>query len=258
MPTYKGHRVTHQRLTQARSRTSTRAPWARGGRAMRGTQAGAVSAREGLARRDSPRVRAASPGCRARRAGAGCSCGHRLRVVPGGGGRAGEPAGHGVGHRPVDAGDGGGRVVLVVADQAPVQYQDPVGLLDAPSLRLGGRFRAGCAGRTGSGQAGQSAERSSRPLISTRSTTGRGTWMSGRTWTGGDWRSLWTWTKDEERRLRPRRARVETAAQVRTARPAATVRPVAGEAAQIIPVVQAPPTGPGLGGRRWRAATSWR
>lgn len=27
-------------------------------------------------------------------------------------------------------------MVLVVADQAPVQYQDPVGLLDPPPLRL--------------------------------------------------------------------------------------------------------------------------
>lgn len=55
MPSYKGHGVTHQRLTQARSRTPIRAPWARGGRAMRDTQAGSVSAREWLARRDSPR-----------------------------------------------------------------------------------------------------------------------------------------------------------------------------------------------------------
>lgn len=41
-----------------------------------------------------------------------------------------------MGHRPVDTGGRGGGTVFVVADQTPVQYQDPVGLLDPPPLRL--------------------------------------------------------------------------------------------------------------------------
>lgn len=72
-----------------------------------------------------PRLGRRPPGCRVRRARAGRSCGHRLRVAPGGSVRAGETAGHDMGRRAVDAGGGRGRTVLAATDQAPVQRRVP-------------------------------------------------------------------------------------------------------------------------------------
>jgi hypothetical protein len=44
--------------------------------------------------------------------------------------------GHHIAHRPVHPGDGKSRAVFVVADQAPIQHQDPGGLLHNPPLGL--------------------------------------------------------------------------------------------------------------------------